>query len=356
MTIGPVDIEPDILTLGSKKMIYNRTETFSAFFKGITENLQYFFQTKNPVYTFASSGTGAMEAALTNTLSKGDKVLVIERGKFGVLWAEIAEGYGLDVERIELIGEEQIKPEVLRQKLAAGVKAVCINANETSIGILTDVAAIGEVVKDFPALFIVDAISSIGADPFKTDEWHCDLVIASSQKALALPPGLGFISVSPKAASCFQTSNLPKFYFDLKKYEANIARGQTPFTPATGLLFQLDARLRKIKETGLDKVQAEAKKLSEQLRDGLKALSMQLVAAKYVPASMVAFYAPDGIDPRSITDSLLEKYGIQLAGSPAGSKAERIIRVGLIGAMTSRDVDHFLESLSAVLLELKTKK
>jgi len=350
MIVGPTEIENDILRLGSEKMMYNRTPEFSGFMVGINENLKYFFQTKNTVYTFVSSGTGAMEATVANTMSRGDKVIVIARGLWGLRWAEIASRYGLNVELVKLGWEEQIEPDKLKEILTDDMKGVFINANETTLGLLTNVQGIGRVVRDTSAIFVIDAISSIGADEFKTDEWGCDAVIASSQKALALPPGLSFICLSQKAKKMMERSDLPKYYFDIKEYEANIHRGQTPFTPATGLLYQLDLRLKKIRKEGIENVIKRHARLSGMLRAGIGALGIKFTG-KNMSNGVTGMIAPKGINAREVVNMLREKYNLEIPPSP-GDLEGKVFRMGVFGNLGQKDIMQAISSIERSLIQL----
>jgi aspartate aminotransferase-like enzyme len=254
MVAGPTEIESDVLQAAAQPMVYNRTADFSAFMLGIEDNLKRVFKTKNDVLIMCSSGTGAMEAAVVNLLSEGDEVLVVSGGVFGYRWYEIASQYNVNCKLLELPQGETATGDMIKEHLTPGIRAVFITANETSTGVLTDLAAIGDVVKATNAVLVVDAVSSLGADMLETDAWHCDVVITSSQKALALPPGLSFITLSKKAWGLVHESTIPKYYFNLKEYKNNLVRGQTPFTPAISLLYQLDLRLRKLCEAGFDGV------------------------------------------------------------------------------------------------------
>jgi serine---pyruvate transaminase len=350
MIVGPTEIEEDILNIGSEKMMYNRTPEFSLLMKRIHENLKYAFQTKNTIYTFVSSGTGAMEAAIANTFSSGDKVIVIARGQWGLRWAEIAKSYKLEVNIIKLEWEEQIEPEKLKELLTDDIKGVFINSNETTVGLTTDVAAIGEIVSKSNALFVVDAISSIGAEDFRTDEWGCDMVIGSSQKGFALPPGLSFICMSQKARDRIELSDLPKYYFNIAEYEANVHRGQTPWTPATGILYQLDMRLKKIKGEGIQNVVKRHTRLSGMLRAGVSAIGIKFTG-KNMSNGVTGMLAPEGINAREIVNILREKFDIEIPPSP-GELEKKVFRAGVFGNIKDEDIFAFLRALESALIEL----
>lgn len=353
MTVGPVEIEHDVRLKGGERQIYHRTPEFSEFIKEIENGLEYLFQTENPVYIFTSSGTGMMEAAITNTMCKGDEVIMVVRDKWGLKWEEMAKGYGLRCNAIKVRMDERVDCEKLRKMITDNVKGVFVTANETSIGILTNIKAIGEVVKDTQAILIVDAISSLGADELKTDEWNCDIVIASSQKALGLPPGLAFMSVSKKAWKFVEKSTLPKYYFDLKEYDMDIHRDQTPFTPAISLLYQLSERLKKIKEKKLENVIARHAYLSKILRAGIGALGLGFVG-KNMSNGITGVFSPERINAKDIADILREKHNIEIAPLP-GELEKIVFRVGVFGDLEESDIIKFLRALELTLDELGYK-
>jgi len=257
MTAGPVEIEDEISKIGAKEQVYMRTEDFTKKWKEIFENLKYIFQTKNPVICFTSSGTGAMDACITNFFSKDDKILYINSGSFGKRWGDIARNYKLNALELKVEFGSSANPDDIEDILYKNpdIKAVFATLNETSSGALTDIEAAGKVVKkQKDRLFIVDCVSGLCSDEFLADKWGVDVAIAASQKALALPPGLSFMSVSTLALEFAKNAGLRSFYFDIFDYLENHKRNQTPFTPATGIVEQLDFRLKKIKQEGLNNI------------------------------------------------------------------------------------------------------
>ena len=249
--LGPTEIEDDILQLGCLPQVYMRTPDFSLRLENIFKNLQYLFQTKNPVVFFASSGTGAMEAAVTNLLSRNDSAIYVDGGSFGHRWGDICEKHFVNSIRLEVPFGSSINPQNIEKQLEQNknIKAVFTTYDETSSGAKTDIEAIGKIVKKYPnTVLVVDAVSALLTEKLNMDEWGIDVVISSSQKALALPPGLGFMAISEKALKFAEQADLRTFYFDIFDYIANWKRNQTPFTPAVGLLYQLEKRLEKIKD------------------------------------------------------------------------------------------------------------
>lgn len=352
MVLGPTEIEEDILELGSHPQVYNRTPEFTEVLKGIHENLQYVFQTKNPVFILGSSGTGAMEAAVTNLLSKGDKALVVNGGTFGARWTDICLKHQVIVEEIKLESGTTVTPEEIQEKLDAdkSIKVVFTTLNETSTGALTDVKAIGKVVKNYNTLLAVDAVSALVVEKMEMDNFNCDVLLTSSQKALALPPGLAFISFSDKTWPFIEKADLKTFYFDAFDYLNNWKRNQTPFTPPISLLIQLERRLEKIKAGGLENIQARYKKLTNMLRAGLKGLKLQQ-AGENLANCVTGINSPENIDASEVVEIMSNKHKISIAPSPGDLKT-KLFRIGNFGNITQEDILMMLKSLGSTLYEL----
>lgn len=352
MVLGPTEIEEDILELGAHPQVYNRTPEFTEVLKGIHENLQYVFQTKNPVFILGNSGTGAMECAVTNLLSKGDKVLVVNGGTFGARWTEICQKHKVVVDEIKLESGTTVKPEQIQEKLDedSSIKVVFSTLNETSTGALTDVKAVGEVVKNYDALFAIDAVSALVVEKMEMDNYHCDMLLTSSQKALALPPGLAFISFSDKAWSFIEKADLRTFYFDAFDYLNNWKRNQTPFTPPISLLIQLERRLEKIKEEGLENIQKRYKRLTNILRAGIKGLSLQQ-AGENLANCVTGINSPENIDASQVVEIMSNKHKISIAPSPGDLKT-KLFRIGNFGDIKQDDILKMLKALGSTLVEL----
>ena len=351
--LGPTEIEEDILKIGSNPQVYMRTSDFSLRLEKMFKNLQYLFQTKNPVVFFACSGTGAMEGALTNVLSKNDKMLYVDGGSFGHRWGDIAQKHDVDAIRLEVPFGSSVNPEEIKKQLDKNpdIKAVFTTYDETSSGAKTDIKAIGAIVKNYPnTIFIVDAVSALVTEELRTDEWNIDVVISSSQKALALPPGLGFMSISDKALEFAKKANLRSFYFDIFDYIANWKRNQTPFTPAVGILFQLERRLEKIKEEGLENIQKRYFEVTKYLRERLKEVNFHPLAKNPVNCVTGIFTAP--YDASEIVRIMREKYNVEIAPS-GGEMKTKLIRIGNFGAIGKEEVDYMIKYLKLTLEELK---
>lgn len=352
MVLGPTEIEEDILELGAHPQVYNRTPEFTEVLKGIHENLQYVFQTKNPVFILGNSGTGAMECAVTNLLSKGDKALVVNGGTFGARWTEICEKHKVIIEEIKLESGTTVKPEQIKKKLDedSSIKVVFTTLNETSTGALTDVKAVGKIIKNYNALFAVDAVSALVVEKMEMDNVNCDMLLTSSQKALALPPGLAFISFSDKAWPFIEKADLRTFYFDAFDYLYNWKRNQTPFTPPISILIQLERRLEKIKEEGLENIQKRYKRLTLMLRAGIKGLNIQQ-AGEDLANCVTGINSPENIDASQVVEIMSNKHKISIAPSPGDLKT-KLFRIGNFGDIKQEDILRMLKALGSTLVEL----
>lgn len=356
MVLGPTEIERDILKIAAQPQEYMRTDDYSNKWKRIFSNLKYAFQTQNTVVVFASSGTGAMEAAVVNALSKTDTVLYINSGTFGKRWGEICEKHKINT--IELSVEFGKSPNINDVehilKTNPNIRAVLATLNETSSGSLTDIKALGNILKAYPeTMYIVDCVSGLLTDEFLQDEWNVDIAISASQKAFALPPGLSFASFSEKALSFAQKSDLKNTYFNIFDYIQNAKRGQTPFTPAVSIVNQLDKRLEKIKKEGLDNFRIRYRKNTNYLRKGLLKLGFSTFAE--VPANCVTAIYSDNFDADAIVKIMREKFNIEIAPS-GGALSKKIFRIGNYGNIKKDDIDKCLKSLRKTIKELKNDR
>ena len=352
MVLGPTEIEKDILKIGANSQEYMRTQDYTNKWFRIFDNLKYAFQTENPVVVYATSGTGAMESAVVNFLSSNDKILYINGGSFGKRWGDICQKH--NIETIEIPVEFGKAPNIenIKKYLEqnSDAKAFFATLNETSSGTLTDIKAIGEILKDYPnILYIVDCVSGLLSEEFLQDDWGVDVAVSASQKAFALPPGLSFLSASKKALDKAEKSDLRNFYFDIFDYVNNAKRGQTPFTPAVGIVNQLDKRLQKIKKEGLINFRNRYKQNTSYLREGMQKLGFNIFAQN--PTNCVTAVYTNDIDAYQIVQLMREKYNIELAPS-GGDLKHKLFRVGNYGAIQKNDIKYFLKSLNKVLKEL----
>ena len=361
LTPGPTPVLPEALQAMARPIIHHRTPQFQAILKEVEEHLKYVFQTKNVVLILAASGTGAMEAAVTNLLSPTDRVIVVRAGKFGERWAELCASYGVEVIPIDVEWGKSVNPGAIKEILKEDesrttnherrIKAVYTTLCETSTGTSADIEKIARIVKDYQAVLVVDAISALAAVPLKTDEWGVDVVVSGSQKGLMIPPGLAFISLSQKAWELAKSSTLPKFYFNLSAYKKSIAKDDTPYTPTVNLIIGLNETLRAIKNEGLENVIARHRKHAHAVRNAVKAMGLELFAPDAYSDAVTAVNVPDGIDGGKLVKTMRDKYGVAIAGGQAELKG-KIFRIATMGYITAPDLKVCIATLETVLSEM----
>lgn len=358
MTPGPTPVPSEVLLAQARPMIHHRTPLYTKILVSVIEDLKYIFQTANDVLIFASSGTGAMESAVVNLFSAGDKVVVASNGKFGDRFIKITETYGLNVIKLEYEWDQVVNPndiaKLLKEDVNQEIKGVFVVQSETSTGILNDVKKISEVVKNYSAALIVDSITGLGAVELRTDEWNLDIVMTGSQKGLMLPPGLACVSVSDKAWQMVEKSTLPKFYFSYKKSRDALHKPspQNPFTPPISLIVGLGEALKMMREEGLENVIRRHAVLAEATRRGLEALGLKLWAPPEGRGNAVTpVKVPDGIDGKAIVKILSSKYGITIAGGQ-DHLVGKIFRLGHLGYYDKFDIITTLSGLEMTLSEL----
>ncbi len=351
-TPGPTMVPPQALSELGKPMIHHRAPEFNPIFEEVSENLKYVFQTEQDVLTINSSGTGAMEASVSNLLSQGDKAVAIVGGKFGERWAKICKAYNVDVIEIPVEWGEDYPASSLEKVLKENpdVKAVYSTLCETCTGVLYDIEGYAKVTQNTPAVLVVDAISGLGADVLKMDEWGVDVVVGCSQKALMSPPGLGFIALSEKAWKLTESSDLPKFYLDLQAYRKSVQKNQTPYTSGVALLRSINATLKMIKEEGIENVWARHERMSRALLAAVEALSLEPFSRTRAN-TLVSIKAPEGISAGKIKSMLSDKYGFTIAGGQAHLKG-KIFRIATLGYACDTDVMMIIGALETVLKEL----
>jgi len=352
LTPGPTPVPSDALLEMAKPIIHHRTDEFKEIFLNVEEDLKYVFQTKNDVLILASSGTGAMEASISNFFSRGDKVLIIRGGKFGQRWGEISESYGLNPIYIDVNWGDPVKVDEVKKVLDenSDVRGVFIQASETSTGIKHPVREIGELLKDNEnCLYIVDGITAVGVFDIKPDDWGIDILVSGSQKAFMLPPGLAFLSVSEKAWKFSENSDLPKYYFDLKKERKNLKKGQTSYTPAVSLIIGLKKVLELIKREGLENIFERNRKFAYATREAFKKIGLKIFNEKSPSEAVTAVELPDGVDGQKLVKFLRENYRISIAGGQGHLKG-KIIRISHMGFISRFDL---IVGISAVEMGLK---
>ncbi|MBN3961167.1 alanine--glyoxylate aminotransferase family protein [Nostoc sp. NMS8] len=356
MIPGPTPVPEAALLALAKHPIGHRTSEFSNILAEVTENLKWLHQTQNDVLTLNVSGTGAVEAAIINFLSPGDRILVGSNGKFGERWVEVGQAYGLNVEEVKVEWGKPLDPAVFAEKLQADtqkqIKAVIITHSETSTGVLNDLETINRHVKGHgEALIIVDAVTSLGAFNLPVDGWGLDIVASGSQKGYMIPPGLGFVSVSPKAWEAYKTAKLPKYYLDLGKYRKATAKNTTPFTPPVNLIVALHTTLRIMKEEGLESIFARHERLKNATRAAIQGLNLPLFAADSYASPAITAVAPQGIEPDKIRSFIKKRFDIALAGGQ-DHLSNKIFRIGHLGFVSDRDILSCIASLEVTLSEL----
>ena len=352
---GPTPCPEDVLLAGAQQMIDHRGPEFKDIIGRIHSGLQTAFQTKNQIAILTSSGTGAMEGAIINTLSPGDRVLSISIGVFGDRFGQIAEAYGVDVVKPKIIYGEAADPDEIGKALKAdaSIKAVLITHNETSTGVTNDLAAISKVVREYDRLLLVDAISSVGCIPVQTDAWDLDVVVTGSQKGFMVPPGLAFAAVGPRAIEAAKTATLPRFYFEFSRAFSYFEQGQTPWTPAVSVMFSLDLALKKMLADGMGAVYEKHARVANDVRNGVKGLGLELFPAdeKYASDTVTAVKVPEGVELANLRGKLRSDRDVVVAGGQ-GSLSGKIFRVGHMGYITDDDVADVMDSLKSVLPEV----
>jgi aspartate aminotransferase-like enzyme len=332
---GPTPIPNEVALAMSETMIHHRTPQFNKVFEEARQGLKTLFGTNGDVLILASSGTGAMEAAIANLFSPGDKVLVINGGKFGERWLNIANAFGLDAIEVKVEWGQAVKVDVIEKqlKLYPDIQSVMIQASETSTTVLHPVKEIAKLTKNGP-LFLVDGVTAVGVLPVPLDEWGIDALVTGSQKALMLPPGLGFIALSERAWQKTKKAKLPRFYFDLNLERKNQAKGSGAFTPAVSLIFGLRASLNMMAREGFDRVYARHARMARATRAAATAMGLKLLAPDSPSPAATGIFLPKGLDADKVLDYLRDQMGVILAEGQdqLKGKAIRIAHVGYMGA------------------------
>jgi len=357
MIPGPTPIPQRVLHTLANNAVGHRTPEFSAIIKEVTEKVKKIYETNNDLFILTSSGTGAMEAAVSNFINAGDKVVVMENGNFAERWIKINKKFGAEV--IAVSGEwgKQSDPAALKAVIDADtnkeIKAVFVTHNETSTGMVNDVKALREACGDHPAIFVVDSISGMAVSPLKVDEWKLDVVVSGSQKAYMLPPGLAFISVSEKAWKVNEKCTTPNFYFDLRAYKKNFdEKSTTPYTPAASLIVGLQESLKMMEEEGMENIHARHLWYRDMVRAAVKALNLELLASDEAASSAVtAIKKPGDIDVKKVTKLMREKYNVIIAAGQ-GKMEKEIFRIGHLGYVSPVDIIAVIGCLELVLKEL----
>ena len=360
MIPGPTPVPERVLLEIAKHPMGHRSTEFSKILESVYSDLKYVFQTQNDVLVYTASGTGAMDAALSNLINPNDKVLSLVIGNFGQRWAKIAKALGADVETIEVEPGNAINPDVLRERLAQDtnkeIKIVTLTHNETSTGVTNNVKELAAIIKEHGAISVVDGVTSVGAIECKMDEWGIDVLVSGSQKGFMLPPGLAFLAASEKAWAKHKECQRPNFYFNWEANRKSVLENSTAFTPAVSLFAGLKVALEMIKEEGIENVVARHTKLANGLRAAVKAIGLQLFATDEATASnsITAIYPPEGISVPDIRKVLKNDYDIVVANGQNKLK-DKIFRMGTLGFVSERDVITAVGALEATLYKLGHK-
>jgi aspartate aminotransferase-like enzyme len=350
MTPGPTPLYPQALRAMMGAEIHHRTQEFRDLYLSVLADLKTILGTSHDVLMLTASGTGAMEASVANCFSPRDRVIVCTAGKFGERWVEVCQAFGLDVMILQAPYGQVVEPATVAKALAGNpdAKGVFVQATESSTGAAHDVRAMGEIVKGTGAIFVVDAITGIGAMPLDIDGWGLDIVIGGSQKALMLPPGLAFLSISPKAWERMETAQLPRYYFDLRRERNNAARGESSWTPATSLILGLAEVLKYVKILGTEKLVDNAQQLAAATRAACGALGLELFAPANPSGAITAIKAPKGLDSGVIVKEFRHKFG-SIVANGQGEMKGRLFRIAHLGYFDIVDLFGLIAELELIL-------
>lgn len=337
---GPTALPPSVREAGGRQMVNHRGDEFRALLRRVSAGMKPYFGTEHEIILLTCAGTGALEAAVVNTLSPGDAVLAVTMGAFGDRFAKIAEVYGADVTRLSVEWGQAADPDDVRRAAAAipNLRAVLLTHNETSTGVTNRIGDLAAAVRGVApeALLLVDAISALGAVPFEMDAWGLDMVVTGSQKAWMSAPGMAMAAVGPRAWAAGETAKMPRFYLDLKRHRESAVNGETPWTPAVAVLYQVDEGLR-LMQAEADGVFTRHEACAAMARAGLRALGFQLLAADAVASKTVtAALVPEGLDWKAFNGDL-KRRSLVLAGGQ-GKLTGKIFRLGHLGSVTTEDV------------------
>lgn len=338
---GPTALPPSVRVAGGRQMINHRGPEFAAMLDRILSGMKPFFGTTSDVAMISTAGSGGLEAAVVNTLSPGDKVLAVSIGSFGDRFAKIAGIYGADVTKLDAEWGYAAAADEIRERLRTmpDVKAVLLTHNETSTGVMNPIAELSAVVREErpDALILVDSVSALGAVPFEMDTWGVDLVVTGSQKAWMAAPGLAMIAASPRAWTAMESATMPRFYLDLRAHRDAAVNGQTPFTPAIAVVFQVDEGLRLMAAEGAQAIFARHEACAAAARAGLQALGFSLFAdQRHASRTVTAAHVPDGLDWKAFNGDLKAR-GLVLAGGQ-GKLTGKIFRLGHLGSVTLEEI------------------
>lgn len=351
---GPTGLPPTVREAGARQMINHRGPEFAVMLERILTGMRPYFGTSSDIAIITTAGTGGLEAAVVNTLSPGDRVLGVSIGSFGDRFARIARTYGADVTKVEVEWGQAADPAILREALetAPGYRAVLLTHNETSTGVMNPIAELASVVREMApeTLILVDSVSGLGAVPFQMDSWGVDVVVTGSQKAWMAAPGLAMIAASPRAWAAMETATMPRVYLDLRAHRESHVSGQTPWTPAIAVLYQVDEGIRLMSAEGADAVFARHEACAAAARAGLVALGFELLAdQRHASRTVTAALVPEDLDWKAF-NAALKRHGLVLAGGQ-GKLTGKIFRLGHLGSVTLEEILGAMSVLERVSIE-----
>jgi len=350
---GPTPVPETVSLAMAAPMVHHRTPQFSKIFGEAAEDAKYLFQTQNDVLILAATGTGGMEGCITNLFSPGDKLLVVNAGKFGERWGKLCEAYGMTPVWLNVEWGQAVDPKEVQAVLdqEPDIRGVLVQASETSTAVAHPIEALSKITRQRDnLLLVVDGITGVGVFPLPMDEWGIDAMVTGSQKALQLPPGLTLVALSDKAWKFADQSTCPHFYFDYKKERKNLQNKTSAYTPAVSLVIGLQAVLKSVKEEGLENVHQRHNRLARATRAGAQALGLGLIAPQAPADSLTGVFVPEGIDGAKLVKSLRDDFGVTLAGGQDQWKG-KIIRIAHLGY-----VDTFDTVVAMAALEMALKK
>ncbi len=351
-TPGPTPVPEKVMLKMAEPIIHHRSPEFNEIFTRVNKNLQYLFQTTQPVLTLTCSGTGGVEATFVSLFSPGDTIISVNGGKFGERWVKMPKTFGLNAVEVKVDWGKSPTPtqiqDVLRQHPSA--KAVYLTHSETSTGTATDVKLLSRIIRDLSnALVCVDGITAIGAHELRFDEWGIDVCVTGSQKGLMIPPGLAFVAISKRAIDAMETSALPKFYFDLRKAIKSYEKNDTPWTPAASLIMGVDVALEMIRAEGIENVWKRHERMAHAIRAGIRAMGLRLFSDQ--PSFAVTpVWIPEGIDWKKFNTKLKNDYGVTVAGGQ-DDYTGKIFRISHLGYYDEVDMVGVIAAIERALVD-----
>ena len=349
-TPGPTKVPGAVLAAVGKQVLHHRSPEFSEKVRHVQDEFGRLLQTHHDALLFTCSGTGMMEAAVANLLSRGDKAICVNNGNFGERWVEICRAYGVEVVELALDWGKSVTTEELGKSLDEhpDAKAVFIIHSETSTGALNDIKALAKAAHDHDAIVVIDATSSVGVHEIRMDEWGIDVIVAGTQKALMTPPGLAFVALNGRAWGLVSDSDLPTYYFDFTKTWKRLQKkGQTPFTTAVSLVHGLEVALAMMEEEGWENVYTRHARMGAAMRAAVKALGFEVLPEFPVNGVTVAV-CPDDVDGNRLVRTLDDEFGVRVAGGQ-NRLSGKVIRIGHMGGIRERDLPMMVGALESAL-------